>query len=247
MAKYKLTKFTTMTEKNQQREITRYEQERVFETLNSINCNEHTEKKGNLTYLSWAWAWQIVKKHFPTATQCVKTWIDENGRERNYNTYDNGSGGYVEVTVSIYEMRITEQLPIMDNRNNPIPTDKLTPFVVNTAIKRCLAKAIAMHGLGLYIYAGEDIPQVEADDIKAKEEEAIKAKIANAIKEVEACKTMDELRANYEKNVAIRGNADYQKAKEAKKKELAKPLAPLPKMVPITKEQKTTNSNTTQK
>lgn len=201
-----------MATTSNERATTRYEQEGVFETLNAINCNEHTEKKGNLTYLSWAWAWQIIKKHYPTATQRTTTWTDANGRERNYNTYDNGLGGYVEVKVTIYEMEITEQLPIMDNRNLPIPTEKLNPFVVNTAIKRCLAKAIAMHGLGLYIYAGEDIPQAEADDAKAKEEAMREQIKQNAMQTLEKCQNADEVAKLWVLYKSLQADAEFKDA-----------------------------------
>lgn len=127
----------------------------VFETLNSINVNDHVEKKGKLSYLSWAWAWGITKKYFPGATY------------RIYETQDgifyftDGRTAWVKTGVTINGIENIEYLPVMDNYNRSIPLDKITSFNVNTAIQRSLTKAIARHGLGLYIYAGEDLPDTE--------------------------------------------------------------------------------------
>ena len=125
---------------------------KVFETLNKIDVNEHTEKKGNLTYLSWAWAWQVVKANFPESNYTVY----ENDLGFNYHT--DGHTAWVKVGVTIEEQEHIEYLPVMDFKNKSIPKDQVTSFSVNTAIQRALTKAIARHGLGLYIYAGEDLP-----------------------------------------------------------------------------------------
>lgn len=127
----------------------------VFETLNNINVNDHTEKKGNLTYLSWAWAWQTTKQHFPNANYTVY----ENDLGFNYHT--DGITGWVKVGVTIEIQEHIEYLPIMDFKNKSIPKDSITSIDVNKAIQRALTKAIARHGLGLYIYAGEDLPEIE--------------------------------------------------------------------------------------
>lgn len=127
----------------------------VFETLNSINVNEHTEKKGNLTYLSWAWAWQEVKKNFPDAIYTIY----ENKDGLFYHT--DGKTAWVKTGVTINGLEHIEYLPVMDYNNKSIALEKLTSFHVNTAIQRSLTKAAARHGLGLYIYAGEDLPQIE--------------------------------------------------------------------------------------
>lgn len=125
---------------------------KVFEVLNAIDVNEHTEKKGSLTYLSWAWAWQVTKANFPTANYKVY----ENDLGFNYHT--DGHTAWVKVGVTIEDQEHIEYLPIMDYKNKSIPKDQVTSFNANTAIQRALTKAIARHGLGLYIYAGEDIP-----------------------------------------------------------------------------------------
>ena len=124
----------------------------VFSTLNAINCNEHTERKGSLTYLSWAWAWQMVKTHFPDATYTIY----ENPEGWNYFT--DGRTCWVKTGVTINGLEHVEYLPVMDNSNKSIPLCDIKSFDVNKAIQRSLTKACARHGLGLYIYAGEDLP-----------------------------------------------------------------------------------------
>ena len=127
----------------------------VFEVLNAINVNEHTEKKNGLTYLSWAWAWQEVKKNYPDATYTIY----ENANGMNYHT--DGRTCWVKTGVTINGLEHIEYLPVMDFRNASIPLDKVTSFDVNKAIQRSLTKAVARHGLGLYIYAGEDLPDAQ--------------------------------------------------------------------------------------
>lgn len=139
----------------------------VFETLNKINVNEHTEHKNGLTYLSWAWAWSEVKKAYPEAT--YKIYEDAAGKF--YHT--DGRTGWVKTGVSIEGIECIEYLPIMDYRNKSIPADSITSFDVNKAIQRSLTKACARHGLGLYIYAGEDLPEEECGSYVAKQREEV--------------------------------------------------------------------------
>jgi len=120
--------------------------------LLKLNVNDHVEKKQNLSYLSWAWAWAEALKADPAATFEVKlfdgkAYMDINGT------------GMVWVTVTVFGKPMTCFLPVMNHRNQPIPNPDA--FQVNTAIMRCMTKGLALHGLGLYIYAGEDLPQVE--------------------------------------------------------------------------------------
>ena len=131
----------------------------VFEVLNAIDCSQHIEKKNGLTYLSWAWAWQILKKHYPASTYTIY----EDAQGRNYHT--DGRTCWVKTGVSVEGIEHIEYLPVMDFRNASILVDKVTSFDVNKAIQRSLTKAVARHGLGLYIYAGEDLPDA-ADDEK---------------------------------------------------------------------------------
>lgn len=127
--------------------------------LLKMNVNEHVEKKQNLTYLSWAWAWAEALKADPAASFDVKTfdgkpYMDVNGT------------GMVWVTVTMFNKPMTCFLPVMDHRNKPITNPD--SFQVNTAIMRCMTKGLALHGLGLYIYAGEDLPEGEAEAVIVK-------------------------------------------------------------------------------
>jgi hypothetical protein len=126
--------------------------------LLKINVNDHTERKGQLTYLSWAWAWAEVLKIDPAAT-----W-EAHEKEGLPVIFLPDESAMVKVSVTIKADRKTCLLPVMDHKNKAIK--KPDSFAINTAIMRCLAKAIAMHGLGLYIYAGEDLPEGEESEDK---------------------------------------------------------------------------------
>lgn len=125
----------------------------VFATLNAINCNDKVEKKGNLSYLSWAWAWQIVKSHYPDAGYTI--YEDANG----IPYFTDGKTCWVKTGVTINGLEHIEYLPIMDFKNRSIPLEQVTSMDMNKTIQRSLTKACARHGLGLYIYAGEDLPE----------------------------------------------------------------------------------------
>lgn len=143
------------------------EKKSVFEVLNAVNCNEHTEKKNGLTYLSWAWAWAEVKKRYPLSF--YKIYEDEGGRPY----FTDGRTCWVKTGVTVAGVDThpalgemiehVEYLPIMDYNNRSIPLEKVTSTDVNKSIQRSLTKACARHGLGLYIYAGEDLPETAAD------------------------------------------------------------------------------------
>lgn len=123
------------------------------------NVNDKTEKKNGLTYLSWAWAWAEVLRSDPGATWHLHTF----GPPENPVPFMRvGETAMVMVTVTMFGQARTCPLPVMDNRNKAIP--KPDAMDVNKAIMRCLAKAIGMHGLGLYIYAGEDVPMEDGHD-----------------------------------------------------------------------------------
>ena len=128
-----------------------------FQVLNDINVNDKTEKKNGLTYLSWAWAWGEVKKLHPEATYTIY----ENEQGWNYHT--DGNTCWVKTGCTVNGIEHIEYLPIMDFKNKSIPLEKVTSFDVNKAIQRSLTKALARHGLGLYIYAGEDLPESEPE------------------------------------------------------------------------------------
>lgn len=133
-----------------------------FADLNAVNVNEHTEKKNGLTYLSWAWAWGELKKRYPLSFYTV--YENKDG----WNYFTDGKTAWVKTGVTVVlgsatpimpQLEHIEYLPIMDSRNRSIPADAVTSFDVNKAIQRSLTKACARHGLGLYIYAGEDLPE----------------------------------------------------------------------------------------
>lgn len=123
-----------------------------FEVLNSVDCSKFVEKKNNLTYLSWSFAWQELKKRFPESTYTV--YESPNG----WNYFTDGKSCWVKTGVTVNGIEHIEYLPVMDYKNKSIPADIVTSFDVNKAIQRSLTKAVARHGLGLYIYAGEDLP-----------------------------------------------------------------------------------------
>ena len=122
-----------------------------FEEVYAVNVNDKTEKKGNLTYLSWAWAWAEFKKLYPGAMYKVDQFDGAfcSGNEK--------TGYMVRTEVTAGEQTYEMWLPVMDMRNNTILSPKMTE--INKAIMRCLTKNLAMFGLGLYIYAGEDLPE----------------------------------------------------------------------------------------
>ena len=127
-----------------------------FNDLYAVNVNGHTEKKNGLTYLSWAWAWGEIKKRHPDATYTVY----ENADGWNYHT--DGRTCWVKTGVTVNGIEHIEYLPVMDYKNKSIPVENVTSYDVNKSIQRSLTKACARHGLGLYIYAGEDLPEEEA-------------------------------------------------------------------------------------
>ena len=141
----------------------------VFETLNAINVNEYTETKNKLTYLSWAWAWQVTKENYPTAIYTIY----ESAEGMFYHT--DGKTAWVKTGVTIEDVEHIEYLPVMDYKNNSISMSNITSTDVNKTIQRSLTKAIARHGLGLYVYAGEDLPSKDDGKTIAPKEQNKKA------------------------------------------------------------------------
>lgn len=164
----------------------------VFEDLNSVNVNSYTEEREGLTYLSWANAWAEVKKRYPSATYRIKTF--ENGLPY---VYDELTGYMCFTEVTIDEITHEMWLPVMDSKNKAMKSipyeyetrsgkktvQAATMFDINKTIMRCLTKNLAMFGLGLYIFSGEDLPEKEKEEQKAA-----------AVKEIS-----DELKALYDK------------------------------------------------
>ena len=169
--------------------------------LLKINVNDHTERKGNLTYLSWAWAWAEVLKIDPAASWVAHEWAD-----RPAMFLPDGSA-MVKVSVTVKNDTKLCVLPVMDNRNRAIQNPDA--FAVNTAIMRCLAKAIAMHGLGLYIYAGEDLPEAEKKEPNPE-----------VLAQISACADVAALTALF-KSLPVDARGLHMDAFTTRKKELA--------------------------
>ncbi len=149
-------------------------EQNVFSTLNKVDVSQYTKKKGKFSYLSWCFAVQELLKVCPTATWEVHTFEGTDGTKQPY--MKNGTGSYVQVSVNVDGVVRSQIHPVLDNRNQPI--DNANAFQINTSIQRCLAKAIALHGLGLYIFAGEDLPEADPlTDAQAYELNELASKI----------------------------------------------------------------------
>ena len=154
-------------------------QEQVLSLL-SKNVNEHIEKKGKLSYLSWAWAWAEALKADPDASYKTemfdgKCFMDINGT------------AMVFVTVTMFGKPMTCQLPVMNHLNKAI--ENPDAFAVNTAIMRCMTKGLALHGLGMYIYSGDDLPEGESDlDVGV---------MIDHLAAIDAASTLEELKDAY--------------------------------------------------
>jgi len=178
---------------------------KTYADLRSINVNEHTEKKGNLTYLSWTWAVDQLLINDPTATwQFLEPIV--------YN-----DTMMVRTEVFAFGKTLGMQLPVMDNRNNAIKSPDARK--ISDSQMRCLAKNIACFGIGLYIFAGSDLPEEDAPDLTAQAQEWVES--------IKECKTMDDLKKEFGfayKELSKDKNAldMISKAKDARKFELEK-------------------------
>lgn len=178
-----------------------------FEELNKIDVSEKIEKKNNLSYLSWAWAWGELKKRHPTASYTVYENAD------GWNYFTDGRTAWVKTGVTVDGLEHIEYLPVMDFRNKSIPLEQVTSFDVNKTIQRSLTKAVARHGLGLYIYAGEDLPEQEKPELSQE--------LLTAIAE---CGTVEGLQRLYEDSKSAIPQVlikEFNKVVIAKKTELA--------------------------
>lgn len=169
--------------------------------LLKININERLEKKGNLSYLSWAHAWGEALRIDPNATFLVSTFDRGDGVTQVY--MDVNGTALVWVTVTLNGKAMTCQLPVMDNKNKAISNPD--SFAVNTAIMRCLVKALALHGLGLYVYAGEDLPD-EDEDSKPKTEKKPEPKVEKP--KPETPKVMEGQDDEWKIKVSLKPNGD---------------------------------------
>lgn len=207
---------------------------KVYELL-SLDVSKHVEKKQNLSYLSWAWAWDQALRKDPEATFQVSTWTKDDGTVQPY--MDINGTCMVWVTVKMFGQSKTCMLPVMNAKNEPISlagrtfkdkygnekVEKIDSFNVNTAIMRCMTKCLALFGLGLYIYAGEDLPEVvdepkaekkveekveeraeEKPETKAQEKEKdpnIELFADGMIQFVEICTNLKELNSYWKSNI----------------------------------------------
>ena len=135
----------------------------TFKELTAINISDKLKSKGGFSYLSWAYAWAIVKDKYPDS---IRTVYESDHTGLNYFT--DGKTAYVKVGVTIKDIEHIDYLPVMDNRNNSLTVDRISSFHVNKTIQRSTVKAIAMHGLGLSLWAGEDLVDVSDKVIAVK-------------------------------------------------------------------------------
>lgn len=169
----------------------------VFDILSSIDVSDYVKEKNGLSYLPWAKAWEIVKRHFPDATYKIYPQImDEYGNTRFW--HDDGKSGWVVVGVTIEGEEQIENLAIMDYRNQAIPAEKITSVDANKSKQRCLVKACSYHGLAANLYYGEELPEsvARAEDLKELIKDVVKAKckISDKAKEkvAELCKKAEK-------------------------------------------------------
>lgn len=130
----------------------------TYKKLSLVSIKGKTERKGNLDYLSWANAWHLLKLEYPNSQRNVYE-----SEHTGLNYFTDGKTGYVKVGVDVEGIEHIDYLPIMDFRNKSVTVDKITSFDVNKTIQRATAKAIAMHGLGLSLWTGEDVPELVAE------------------------------------------------------------------------------------
>lgn len=194
----------------------------VFETLNAVNVNGHTDKieETGLTYLSWCWAWAEVKKNFPDANYEI---VKFNGLPY---VFDALTGYMVYTRVTIEDTTYEMWLPVMDRHNKAMKSEPYqvttkkgsytvpaaTMFDINKAIMRCLTKNLAMFGLGLYIYAGEDLPEVEAEEVKeakAAAKRADDAELETGIYAAQSAKTIEELQNVWKQFPRLQKNSTF--------------------------------------
>jgi len=176
---------------------------KVWQTLSAINVNEHTEKKGNqLTFLSWAWALTVLKNHFPESSIKIK-------KEKTFA--DGTMEVRCEVTVKEGDQSTTQSmwLPVMDHRNQAIANPNARQ--INDARMRCVTKCLGLHGLGLYIYAGQELPEPEAENLKKP---LTKDEMDNLVDLLEATETdQDQFLKHYKvKSLDELRNGKYQNA-----------------------------------
>lgn len=184
----------------------------IFEILFNINVGEHIEKKNGLSYLSWPYAWSEVKKIFPDANYKVRLF----GENNLPYVYDESTGYMVFTSVTINDLTHEMWLPVMDNSNKSmksvkytydtnyrknVPVEPASMFDINKAIMRCLVKNLSMFGLGLYIYAGEDLPEKDSEKILPSDVKSLK-------KVISEFENSEKLQSNILKNYGVKNMED---------------------------------------
>ena len=187
------------------------ENKNYFRELNDINVQEKVEQKNSLSYLPWVWAWGEVKKIHPDANYTIYERETEFGP---VNYFTDGRTCWVKTGVTINGIEHIEELPVMDYKNKSVLLENVTSFDVNKTIQRSITKACARHGLGLYIYAGEDLPEEEKNEPITEEQKAKFKELG--ITDEAACKynkvkTIDEI-------TKIKADAMIQLKEQMKKK-----------------------------
>jgi hypothetical protein len=169
--------------------------ESVYNSLKAIDVRPKAEKKGRADYLSWAHAWDMLKSMYPQAQRIIYE-----SEHTGLNYFTDGKTAYVKVGIVVNDLEHIDMLCVMDHRNKSIPIDKICSFEVNKTIQRATAKAIAMHGLGLSLWTGEDIPTPtsEAKDTPSNEP---KKKIALKVDDENWAKVLGYVVANKEKGI----------------------------------------------
>ena len=190
----------------------------VFNKLFLLDINGHIEKKNGLSYLSWAWAWAEVKKLYPTANYTIEPY-----------SFDEKLGYMVFTTVTINGQTYRMWLPVMDNNNNSMKSEPYevttkygkkqvsaaSMFDINKAYMRCLVKNLAMFGLGLYIYAGEDLPEKSFETIN--EEITL---LASMLDKIDGCTTVEAVADIWKNNIPFQTNSSFKAAIARKGSEL---------------------------
>ncbi len=188
----------------------------TWDILSAVNVNEYTEERDGLTYLAWSWAWGLLKERFPDATYSIREW------DGKPYMFDPSLGYLVETSVTVNGETLSMWLPVMDNKNKAMKdvpyeyatrngkktVEAATMFDINTNLMRCLVKNIAMFGLGHYIFAGEEFPPAEAEEMKKKMAEERE----KAFKEVEESKSVEELKKLYSKYPSLSQDMEFRQA-----------------------------------
>ena len=169
--------------------------ESVYNSLKAIDVRPKAEKKGRADYLSWAHAWDMLKSVYPQAQRIIYE-----SEHTGLNYFTDGKTAYVKVGIVVNDLEHIDMLCVMDHRNKSIPIDKICSFEVNKTIQRATAKAIAMHGLGLSLWTGEDIP-TQPSEAKETPSDEPKKKITLKVDDENWAKVLGYVVANKEKGI----------------------------------------------